>query len=215
MLRTPRERVADLLGSLLLSTLIAATLTVVMAFILSFDRNPRPEQLAWLFVTSVAGSWTVLIPSKLWEGVKGESMPRRFLMMVLGMGLGVLALGTTSLFLVDLTYGLSAVTEWGPLRHVRMPANFYAFGGRPLLPAFVAVFGMLFFLIRWWKQADPLRSTRLSLWSLFWSVTAALAIAYLWRFPQPWLPMIAGAVSISVQLSSPWVHPRARAAIRR
>jgi hypothetical protein len=29
-------------------------------------------------------------------------------------------------------------------------------------------------------------------------------------FPQPWLPMAACAVSVAVQLASPWIHPRQR-----
>ena len=28
-----------------------------------------------------------------------------------------------------------------------------------MLPAFVIVFGTLFLVIRWWRQADPLRSS--------------------------------------------------------
>ena len=35
-------------------------------------------------------------------------------------------------------------------------------------------------------------------------------VAAAWKFPQPWLPMVAGAISVSVQLASPWVPPRER-----
>ena len=56
-----------------------------------------------------------------------------------------------------------------------------------------------------------LRSSRLSLWSMFFTVVMAGIVAGLWQFPQPWLPMIAGAMSVSVQLSSPWVPQRERA----
>jgi hypothetical protein len=216
VLGSPRERVTDLLGSLLFSTLVVAAMMIVAALFLDFrEKEFRPEQLAWLFVTSVAGSWTVLIPSKFWEGTKGENLPRRLLMMVLGVGLGVLAAGTMSLFLVHLT-DVNSINDWGPLRHSRFewPANFYS-GGRPLLPAFAAVFGTLFFATRWWKQADPLRATRLSVWSVIWSVFVAIVVAYCWQFPQYWLPMVAGTISIAVQLASPWMHPRERAAMRR
>jgi predicted Ser/Thr protein kinase len=217
VLRTPRERVTDLIGSLLLSTLVAAAMTVVMTLILGgyLESETRPEQLAWLFAMSVAGSWTVLIPSKFWEGTKGESTPRRFLMMVLGMGLGVLAFGTMSLFFVNLTHGIFFTREWSTFGRYHLPVNFYSFDGHPLLPAFVAVFGTLFLLIRWWRQADPLRCTRLSVWSVIVSVVMAGVIAAFWHFPQPWLPMLAGTISIAVQLSSPWVHPRERSAKRR
>ena len=76
-----------------------------------------------------------------------------------------------------------------------------------MLMAYLAVFGALFFIIRWWTQADPLRSKRLSIWSLLVTVAMAMIIASILDFPQPWLPMVAGAISVTVQLSSPWAHP--------
>jgi hypothetical protein len=211
VLRTPRERVADLLGSMLASTLVAAAMTAVMALALAFrDIEPRVEQLAWLFSMSVAGSWTVLIPSKFWEGTKGESMPRRFFLMILGLGLGVLAWLAAGYFQVELPYDHGV----GPIFNQFVPRNFYA-NASPLLPAYVTVFGTLFLLLRWWRQADPLRSTRLSILSLVVTVLIAGVVASLWHFPQPWLPLLAAGISVSVQLSSPWVHPRERAAARR
>ena len=76
VLKPPRERLAELIGSLLGSTLVAAAMCVVMVLVESYRADavsvPRPEQFAWLLLVSVAGSWAVLIPSKFWEGV-----PRR------------------------------------------------------------------------------------------------------------------------------------------
>jgi hypothetical protein len=76
--------------------------------------------------------------------------------------------------------------------------------------AYMACFGTLFLVLRWWRQADPLRLSRLTLWSMIVSVATAGVVAWAWRFPQPWLPMVAGAVSVSVQLASPWLHPAKR-----
>jgi hypothetical protein len=79
---------------------------------------------------------------------------------------------------------------------------------------YLAYFGFLFLLVQWWKQADPMRSSRLSLWSLavclFWAW--ALCIVPNFSFPQPWGMMMAGTISLAVQLSSPWVDPQARLA---
>ena len=91
-----------------------------------------------------------------------------------------------------------------PLIHgVRLPASFY--DGGPLLLAYVAVFGTLMLALRWWTQADPLRTSRLSLWSVF--ITSAMAglVAAVWHFPQPWLVMVAFTMSVSIQLASPWL----------
>ena len=69
----------------------------------------------------------------------------------------------------------------------------------------------LYLLMRWWRQADPLRTSRLSLWSIFVSMVVAALVAGFWGFPaRSWLVMAAAAISVSVQLSSPWVPPRER-----
>jgi hypothetical protein len=72
-------------------------------------------------------------------------------------------------------------------------------------------FGALFLLLRWWRSADPMRAARLSLFSVFVSGLMALMISDALGFPQPWLVMVACAMSVSVQLASPWIHPRLRA----
>ncbi len=168
VLGTPRERFAELLGSLLLSSLVAVAMTVVMAMVHTYFENydpSKPEQCAWLLLTTIAGAWMVLIPSKLWEGTHGDAALRRFVMMVLGLGLGELAY-----FIANVVHGhftaIAAFPARWPPYYAHLPQNFYSFDGRPMLMAYLAVFGALFFIIRWWTQADPLRSKRLRIWSL-------------------------------------------------
>ncbi len=203
--KRPRERFTELIGSLLAGTLAAAVMSVVTMLIESYrDRAgdfPRPEQFAWLLLASGAGTWAVLIAAKLWEGRRGDPMLRRFLLMVVGMGVGLAAFGVSELLLAGLPPAAGYLEPPG----YRLPPSFYAFDGRPLMMAYVACFGTLFLLIGWWRQTDPLRSKRLSLWRLVLSVVAAWVVALLWQFPQPWLPMVAGIISVSVQVASPWI----------
>jgi hypothetical protein len=91
-----------------------------------------------------------------------------------------------------------------------MQTNFYGSDGGPLLLAFLAYFSFLFLVPRWWYQADPMRSTRLSLWSTAVCVFWAAALNLFWPFPQPWGMMLAATISIAVQLSSVWVAPPKR-----
>ena len=79
--------------------------------------------------------------------------------------------------------------------------------GSPLFPQYLAYFGFLFLILCWWRQANPLRRTRLSLWALACCVLWALIIFPFWPFPQPWGLMIAAVISLSVQLASPWSAP--------
>jgi hypothetical protein len=121
--------------------------------------------------------------------------------MVIGMGVGLAAFGLSEMLMVSLPPAAGYPQPPG----YRLPPNFYAVDGQPLMMAYVACFGTLFLLIGWWCQADPLRSTRLSLWRLILSVVLAGVVALLWQFPQPWLLMVAGTISVSVQLASPWI----------
>ncbi|OHB66839.1 MAG: hypothetical protein A2V70_03830 [Planctomycetes bacterium RBG_13_63_9] len=206
VVKPPRERFTELVGSLLAGTLVAVAICVVMVLISSYrDAMPSLQQCAWLAMTSIVGTWAVLVPAKFWEGTKGEAAPRRFIMMVVGLALGALAFSTATMFLVDLPYD----RDFGSPHTFQLPNSMYV-DGRPLATAYLACFGTLFLLIRWWRQADPLRSSRLSIWSMLVTIVAAGLVAAAWKFPQPWLPMVAGAISVSVQLASPWVPPRER-----
>ncbi|NLY00524.1 MAG: serine/threonine protein kinase [Rhodopirellula sp.] len=204
--RSPRERTTELFGSMVGGALTAMTMCLVMIILNSFrSAEPRPEQYAWLLVVSIAGTWAVMIPAKFWEGLEGDAMVRRFVLMVIGLGLGALAYLTAEYLDVRLPYD----PKFAQPHSYQLPPSFYR-AGQPLVMAYLACFGTLFVLIRWWRQADPLRTTRMSLGAMVVSVVVAWLVAAMWVFPQPWLMMAAGAISASVQLASPWVHPKLR-----
>jgi hypothetical protein len=69
-------------------------------------------------------------------------------------------------------------------------------------------------VLRWWRQADPLRQTRLSLWTTAVSAGWAWLLHLVWPFPQPWGFMLAMTISLAVQLSTPWFSPPKRAEIQ-
>jgi hypothetical protein len=75
---------------------------------------------------------------------------------------------------------------------------------------FVVYFAILFPTLRWWKQADPFRATRLSLWTIAGCVLLAYVIMPVVPFPQPWGLLVAGLISTSVQLASPFVPEELR-----
>ena len=207
VVKPPCERVVELLGSLLAASLVTAAMTVVMVVIGSYNGEPAWAGLCgWLFLTSLACVYAVLLPAKLWEGTHGEAILRRFVMMVVGLGAGLFAYALAATLFVKLPHDHRFQSGT-----YRFPESFYAADGTPLTLAFLACFGTLFLLLRWWRQADPLRPSRLSFWSVIVSLFIGWLTATVWHFPQPWLPMIAGIVSVAVQLSSPWCDMRNRA----
>ena len=148
----------------------------------------------------------MLTAAKFWEGSRGERMLRHFILMIVGFGLGLVAFGVAEVFLVR----LPDRPRFDPSG--RNPVGSPAFyqDGRPMAMAYMAAFATLLAVLRWWLDADPMRNTRLSLWSLLVTVVFAHFIATAWQFPEPWLMMVAACMSVSVQLSSPWVPTYAR-----
>ncbi|MEN6406297.1 MAG: serine/threonine-protein kinase [Thermoguttaceae bacterium] len=205
-----RERVAELLGSMLGGAMVVLVLGVAATFLecgLGPDRDgPCLERFAWLVTTGVLGVWGVLVPAKFWRNERGDAMLRRLVMLVVGMVVGAAAFAVSQWLLVRLPAGRN------PLETIDViePTGFYGVDGRPLLLAFAACFGMLFALVRWWRQTSAARPARLRIRSLLAVLLAAYVVALLWHFPQPWLPMVAVIVSASVQLASPWT-PRGKA----
>jgi hypothetical protein len=206
VLKSARERFTDLVGSLLAGALVALAMCVVMVLVSSYlDKPPAPELCAWLALAGIAGTWAVLVPAKFWEGTRGEPMLRRFILMVVGLGLGLLAFFAAQTLLVQLPFESKL-----PSPGYRLPPSFYGARGQPLVMAYMAVFAGLLAVLRWWRQADPWRTSRLSLGFMIVSVAMAAVVAGVLKFPQPWLMMVAGIMSVSVQVASPWVPPRDR-----
>jgi hypothetical protein len=196
-----RERVAELFGSLLLAAGVATAVAVVLNVLINGDVDLA--RIAWLAMISTLGAWGVLIPSKFWEGTVGEPILRRFVLLCIGLALGLTAYSVGDAFLhVELPEKLN---KWGPGG---------VFGDVSKLAVYLAYFGFLFPILRWWRQADPLRSSRFSLWSTIVCMVWAGLLGGFWGFPQPWGIMVAATIAISVQLAAPWLDRKRRYAGR-
>ena len=200
--KTTRQKATELIGSLLLSGLVTAGLSVMMMIYLG--RMEQINQYAWLVVTSTIGAWAVLVPAKVWEGKLGEPALRRFTMMVIGFGLGTIGYLLADGLMIQLMAGTSAA----PSDQALAVQNFYSADGEPKLGAFLAYFGVMLLILRWWLQADPLRPARLSLVTTAWIVMVGWAVNLVAPFPQPWGLMIVANMAVAVQLASAWVDPR-------
>jgi hypothetical protein len=207
--KSPRRRAAELLGSMLASALVAATMCLMMTILAVYrGQTPQPVQIAWLVSVSIVGSWAVLIPSKVWEGHRGDDAMRRFVLLLAGLAVGLFASAIHSFLIYqvpDPTAFLPPDPELTTAARYQLPQGFYV-DGSPRTVAYLACFATLFLVLRWWRQADPLRSARLSLWSILVYTVIAGFVASAWHFPQPWLVMVAAVMSISIQLASPRVE---------
>ncbi len=204
--KSSRDKFTELVGSLLLSAAVAAAASLLMLIVQHRDQQFYSEY-AWLGLCGAVGAWGVLIPAKLWEGREGDVVLRRFVMLGIGLLFGLIAFeaGPKLLKIVlDNEVDIPHVSIDG-----RSGTNVE---GQPEVMGYLAYFGFLFLVLRWWKQADPLRGSRLSLWALVVCVFWAYVLCVPWYFPQPWGMMLAGTISLAVQLSSPWIDPQNRVA---
>lgn len=214
-MKTTGDRVGELAGSMLAAAAIAAVLTIALSAIgggewitTSTNKISGP---VWLWLTTMAGSWVVLSAGKFWEHSAGEQVKRRFVLLVLGLAFGGAAfLGSQFLMVNMLRAG----------GHVVEPSTFISRGmldgaGAPLVSCYLAFFGGLFVMMGWWKQTDPLRTSRLRIAPIVLSVLAAGVLTAIFDFPMPWGLLLAGGISTTVQLASPWLKPQDRLAIRQ
>jgi hypothetical protein len=216
-MKTAGDRAGELSGSMLASALVSAVLCLLIMIVNGENLQSGGVQTwtfyAWLTLVSTAGSWLALIAGKFWEPRSGEQMKRRFMQVVMGLGVGLFAYASSQVLMIGGTYG-------HPFRAVDIgeslatPAMYDA-NGMPGLTAFLAYFAAIFVTVGWWKQTDPLRSSRLQVGPLVVTLLAAFLWSFAWPFPQPWGVMLAGAMSISVQLAASWLTPQDRAALRQ
>lgn len=197
VLKTSRQKLTELTGSMLLAAGAAVILTIV-AMVLRRDEM-RPEQFAWLALAGTLGAWAVMIPAKIWEGRAEEQTPRRFAMLVVGLGFGAAAFALADFLSVELPFEMRI-----HMSHEQQAALYEA-DGDPKLTAYLAYFGSLLFLLRWWRLADPSRGARLGLWATICCLCAAWLLNFVWPFPQPWGLMLVAIAAVSAQLASPWV----------
>ncbi len=212
--KTVVRHISELSGSMLMAVLVSAVLGLVALVIgtPNFDRSQISSWMplyAWLTVTSVVGSWAVLTIGKFWETSTGDQALRRFVMLVAGMGVGLVAGVLAEAYDIQPLY-LNAFEPWPVLQGRLFPQirSLYDVTGRPHLLAYVGYFGGLFAILRWWLQADPLRQSRLGIWSTL--VTGAVAVCGYRVLPIPLGFLAVIMMAIAVPLSSNWISPERR-----
>ena len=203
------QRLTELTGSFLMSAIVCAVLSLIILVAGGRNLDASVETwtfYAWLTVTSIAASWLILGLAKFWEGTEGDEVLRRFVMMVAGLAIGVAAFAACDLLMIRLTS-----REMFNLFELPIPRGMYAADGTPILTTFLAYFATLFVVLRWWRQVDPLRKTRFSLFA----TALCLLVAMLIPWQIPWGFLLAATVAVSIQLSAPWMNSADRARVRQ
>jgi serine/threonine protein kinase len=209
-----REKISELLGSMLLAAGISALAAGVAPLL--FRDQPSSEQIAtylWLAIVGTLGSWSVVVPSKLFEGKLEDQVPLRISLLILGMIVGGAAwLLSDSLMLRTPDWHEPVAVDRGLVTHNLLGWTRTASGVNPPIAIYLAYFAFLFLVPRWWRQTEYTRDTRISLWWVVVSVMWAWLLHIFWWFPQPLGILAAGVIAFATQLASPWMTPSQRQA---
>lgn len=209
-LRPTHEKIRELLGSLIASGVSSILVSFVLLVISVGEQAFTKSAIltigpAYVFFTglTILASWAVLITSKLWEEQGGDQARRRIVMAMVGVALGVAAWFGSMLVFTGSPGEMDLTTPW------------FAMGEQSSVGALMLFFGLAFLVPRWWKLADPLRGTWLSIFNTGMYVVWAGILTTFWPFLQPWAIMLIGAVAATVQLSAPWLSQERRDIERR
>jgi hypothetical protein len=215
-MKTAGDRVGELSGSMLSAATISAILCLLMMVVNQENLQSGGIRtwtfFAWLTLTTTMGSWLMLLAGKFWEPRPAEQVKRRFVQLVLGLALAGFSFAAAQSLMVGTSYGHAFAAD--NVGESLASRSMYDSSGAPGLTAFLAYFAAVFGTVSWWKQTDPLRTSRLQIGPLAIALIAGWLWSLAWPFPQPWGLMIAGAISISTQLSASWLSPQDRAVLR-
>jgi hypothetical protein len=198
------DRMTELLGSLLVAAAAGGLLSLVgLAIGPAMDGiQPKTSDLeswamyAWLSISSVLGSWGVLVASKSWEHRLGDFWLRRLTLAGIGVAVGLVSFMLARFIGVDLVDSVRAPAAGGP----EMVSSFSYL----LFPAVV------FALPNWSAVADPLRKTRLSLFQVGICLLCAVFAAELMDIDAKWQGVLFAITAVSTQLAAPWLAPGQR-----
>ncbi len=165
--------------------------------------QPYVIGMLWSAVMAFVCSMVAITLGKRWQATEGDSAVRCFVQLTLGLGIGAIAYGLSEFLMVP--WPAIAHDKFGDLP-VQRWRGFFAADNSPLLAAYLAYFPLLMGLVHWWKQADPLRRTRFSLFSVLWTLLMAGIVQLIIPFPQPWGALVFAGTSIAVQMSTPWFN---------
>lgn len=199
---TVRNRTSQLSGSMTIAALATVVITTALS-VLGFVKD-LPSALL-LGGTALVGSWALLGVSKATEGARLSGLSRRAWQGAVGMGVGGVAWGLDQFLLADISRGGNGGEYYGLVKHIGDRPLLE--GGEPTAIAFMAFFGLLFALRRWWWQADAWRPKRLKVTSALLTALLGYVLTTILYFPHAWGIVWAIVISCVVQLAAAWTPP--------
>jgi FtsH-binding integral membrane protein len=182
---------AELAASMLWAAPFAALLVLPAAAALGIDMERDPHQLAYLYGMGLLGTWTALIPNKLFEHRPLDTPTRRLIALV-----GGLVVGSIGIVLArTLQLGLA-------------PQHRFFSNPRDLDPIY---FGLMYAASAgWYGLAARDRRKRFRLMPIAWTALLATVLTPLWPYERLDGIALAALIATTIQIVSPWNEQAAR-----
>ncbi len=202
--RPASDRFTEWLGSVLIGTLSSIALSLFGLAVYQSIVSASVEGWAfysWLAITCSVACVCIVCSAKYWETeINEDHLQRRLITAGIGLLTGLVAIVAANLFHIDLTFA----------NFIR-PAADTTFGlPLPVIPAWLIFFTGLFAALRWWRVADPLRGSRLKIWDVGICLVWAAALSQMLGLPLIGCCILAGVISVSIQLATPWLSIQRR-----
>ncbi len=201
--RPIEDRFTELVGSLLGSGICCVVLSFLGLVARGRFLNPSLDswsQYLWMTIASIGCCWTAIVAGKLWEHQTEPGGLRRMTMLLSGFLIGGIVYVAARFLRTDLFQ----------LAIVENESSFPTLSSLAVLPACLLMFCSLLGTLRWWRQADPLRRTRISIWSVGLCMMWAIIFSDLFHLPGQTICTVAFAAAVSIQFASPWLGPQKR-----
>ena len=165
---TPRRTSLEPMRGLLAAGCVLIGMATLWAF-LGFQGDWRRTTPA--LVIAAAGTWSLLLSARFWPRPADDSLSRRLVQGLIGIGLGALAIWLDGYAVIggDLVRPAATQLDRHPVLGLLYPTTL---GFSPLVGE-LGFFGLMFVLLRWWKIVEPERGTSFSVGPLltvgFWA----------------------------------------------
>jgi serine/threonine protein kinase len=201
-----RMRLGELAASMLWAAPWAALGSLVAGAMMQVDLTRRPQDLGYLFVMTLAASWTVLIANKAVEAKQTDATARRVGQLVLGVLIGLVGQFLAGWMMVEPTSPVDSTLNFVWFNQ-SYPAR-----ALPGVLGFAAYFGLVGLAVDWWTMTERDRKSRFRLVPILKAGLLALIPSVLFFQPDthPFAIPAVLLTAVVVQLSSPWSEAAAR-----